>query len=41
MTKEAALKVLQEGAGKEWDPRLVKIFVSIIQKEGNKSKSSS
>lgn len=41
MTKEEALKVLQEGAGKEWDPRLVKIFVSIIQKEGNKSKSSS
>jgi len=39
MSKEEALKVIQEGAGKEWDPRLVKIFVSIIQKEGGKSKS--
>lgn len=33
LTKEEALKVLQDGAGKEWDPRLVKIFVSIINKE--------
>jgi diguanylate cyclase (GGDEF)-like protein len=38
LTKEEALKVLQEGAGKEWDPRLVKIFVSIIQKESTKTK---
>jgi diguanylate cyclase (GGDEF)-like protein len=38
LTKEEALKVLQDGAGKEWDPRLVKIFVSIIQKE-SKSKT--
>lgn len=36
LTKEEALKVLQDGAGKEWDPRLVKIFVSIINKENSK-----
>ena len=28
-----AIRIIQEGAGKEWDPRLVKIFVSLLQKD--------
>ncbi len=35
---EAALKLIQEGAGKEWDPRLVKVFVSLLQKENKADK---
>lgn len=31
-TKEAA-QALQAGAGKEWDPRLVKLFLSVLNKE--------
>ncbi len=31
-TKEAA-QALQAGAGKEWDPRLVKLFLSVLSKE--------
>ncbi|HEY9679202.1 MAG TPA: diguanylate cyclase [Drouetiella sp.] len=33
LTKNEAVKILQDGAGKEWDPRLVKIFISLINKE--------
>ncbi len=32
-THDEALKLIQEGAGKEWDPRLVKVFVGLLQKE--------
>ncbi|MDQ5934691.1 MAG: Diguanylate cyclase [Cyanobacteriota bacterium erpe_2018_sw_21hr_WHONDRS-SW48-000092_B_bin.40] len=35
---EAALKLIQEGAGKEWDPRLVKVFVSLLQKDNKAEK---
>lgn len=34
MTPKEAAAVLQAGAGKEWDPRLVKLFLSVLQKEG-------
>jgi diguanylate cyclase (GGDEF)-like protein len=30
---DQALRLIQDGAGKEWDPRLVKIFVSLLNKE--------
>jgi diguanylate cyclase (GGDEF)-like protein len=30
---EQALRLIQEGAGREWDPRLVKIFVGLLAKE--------
>jgi response regulator RpfG family c-di-GMP phosphodiesterase len=33
MTKDEALKVIQDGSGKLWDPRLVKMFVAIINKD--------
>jgi len=32
-SKEEAIKLIQEGSGKEWDPRIVKIFLSILSKE--------
>lgn len=35
MTKEEAIKALQEAAGKKFDPRLVKIFISLVQKDDN------
>ncbi len=35
---EAALKLIQDGAGKEWDPRLVKVFVSLLQKDNKAEK---
>lgn len=34
MTSKEAAAVLQAGAGKEWDPRLVKLFLSVLNKEG-------
>jgi HD-GYP domain-containing protein (c-di-GMP phosphodiesterase class II) len=39
MTREQALKALQEGAGTKFDPRLVKIFVSLLHKDDS-SKST-
>ena len=30
---ELAMKLIQDGAGKEWDPRLVKVFVGLLNKE--------
>ncbi|HMX47532.1 MAG TPA: HD domain-containing phosphohydrolase, partial [Candidatus Obscuribacter sp.] len=33
MTKAEAIKAIQEGSGKEWDPRIVKIFLSLLNKE--------
>jgi len=30
---DKALRLIQDGAGKEWDPRLVKIFVGLLNKE--------
>lgn len=37
MSKEDALKAIQDGSGKEWDPRIVKIFVSVLRKGEPKS----
>lgn len=33
MSKQEAMQALQKGAGKEWDPRLVKAFLAILQRE--------
>lgn len=33
MSQDEALKVLQDGAGKQWDPRLVKAFARVLQKD--------
>lgn len=33
LAKQKALSELQNGAGKEWDPRLVKLFLAILQRE--------
>jgi diguanylate cyclase (GGDEF)-like protein len=33
LTKQEALKLIQEGTGKEWDPRIVRIFLQLLQKE--------
>ncbi len=33
MTHEEAIKEIQSGSGKKYDPRLVKVFVTILQKE--------
>lgn len=33
LTKQDAMKLIQEGSGKEWDPRIVKIFISMLNKE--------
>jgi diguanylate cyclase (GGDEF)-like protein len=34
MTPQEAAQALQQGAGKEWDPRLVKLFLGLLQKSG-------
>lgn len=34
LTAEQAIEEIKKGAGKEWDPRLVKLFLSLLQKEG-------
>jgi putative two-component system response regulator len=33
LTKEQAIREIQKGAGKKWDPRIVKIFLSLLRKE--------
>lgn len=33
LSKQDAMQALQKGAGKEWDPRLVKTFLAILQRE--------
>lgn len=33
MTRAEAISNLQKGAGKDWDPRIVKLFLSILEKE--------
>jgi len=33
MSKKEAAAILQQGAGKEWDPRLIKLFLSVLGKE--------
>lgn len=33
LSHQEALKLVQDGSGKEWDPRLVKVFVSLLKKE--------
>lgn len=33
LTHEQAIEEIKKGAGKEWDPRLVKLFLSLLQKE--------
>ncbi|MBX9573744.1 MAG: diguanylate cyclase [Candidatus Obscuribacterales bacterium] len=33
MTRQEAIANLQKGAGKDWDPRIVKLFLSILDKE--------
>lgn len=30
---DEAMRLIQEGSGKEWDPRLVKVFLSFLKKE--------
>lgn len=38
LSKAEAVRLLQEGAGKEWDPRIVKIFLAILNKEKEEAK---
>lgn len=33
LTRAEAIATLQKGAGKDWDPRIVKLFLSILDKE--------
>jgi diguanylate cyclase (GGDEF)-like protein len=33
LSREAAIQILQKGAGREWDPRIVKLFLAILEKE--------
>lgn len=33
MSKSAAIQQLQDGSGTRWDPRLVRLFIKILQKE--------
>ncbi|MBX9687043.1 MAG: diguanylate cyclase [Candidatus Obscuribacterales bacterium] len=33
LSREEAIAILQQGAGKEWDPRIVKLFLAILAKE--------
>lgn len=32
-----AVQILQQGAGKEWDPRIVKLFLALLDKEGKQA----
>lgn len=32
-----AVSILQQGAGKEWDPRIVKLFLALLDKEGKQA----
>ena len=41
LTKQDAMKLIQEGSGKEWDPRIVKIFISMLNKETDAPKPES
>ncbi len=34
LSHSEAVAILQEGAGKDWDPRIVKLFLAILEKEG-------
>ncbi len=38
MSHAEAIKAIEEGAGKKWDPRLVKLFLTMINKESKASK---
>jgi diguanylate cyclase (GGDEF)-like protein len=33
LSRAEAISILQKGAGKEWDPRIVKLFLAILDKE--------
>lgn len=33
MTAKEAIKILKEGSGHDWDPRLVKLFIAVLNKE--------
>jgi len=39
MSHEEAVKLIQAGASKDWDPRLVKLFLSILQKSQAEARS--
>jgi len=38
MSHAEAVKAIEEGAGSKWDPRLVKLFLAMINKEAKSSK---
>ncbi|MBX9877722.1 MAG: diguanylate cyclase [Candidatus Obscuribacterales bacterium] len=40
MSHEEAVKAIEEGAGKKWDPRLVKLFLSMVNKEAKSTKAT-
>lgn len=40
LSQEEAINVIQDKAGKEYDPRLVKIFISMLKKEKEKEKET-
>lgn len=40
MSHAEAVQAIEEGAGKKWDPRLVKLFLSMINKEAKSSKQA-
>jgi HD-GYP domain-containing protein (c-di-GMP phosphodiesterase class II) len=33
LSKEEAIQQIQQGAGKHWDPRIVRIFLAMLNKE--------
>jgi HD-GYP domain-containing protein (c-di-GMP phosphodiesterase class II) len=33
LSKQEAMQVLKDAAGKEYDPRIVKLFLSLLKKE--------
>lgn len=37
LSHEQAVELIREGSGVKWDPRLVKLFLAILDKEGKKS----
>jgi diguanylate cyclase (GGDEF)-like protein len=39
MSKQEAMQALKDGAGKDYDPRIVKIFLSLLKKESTKEKA--